>query len=400
MTTTPLDLRPRDDRETRLLLECARASIGPGRAARIRELAAGGLDWARVLKLAERNALRPLLYWHLNTICPERVPADVFAFLRDYFQKNVAFNALLTGELLRLLTVLNERGIEAVAFKGPAIAVQLYGHIGLRQFCDLDILVRPDDVWRASGVLEEQGFGAKLRIPEERRAAFVRQDYARTFHRDDGRTTVELHWGIAERSFGVRFDADAVWRRRASMMLQARAVSVPSAEDLLLMLCVHGSRHGWDKLEGLCGIAELARREDLDWPHVWRNAREMRCQRMLAFALWLAHGLLEAPLPREAAELGESRAFHAVVEDVVREFHVDDVPAPTLARQMAVHLRLRDTYADCARYWAGLALTVTPDDWAAVRLPGPLSVGYPLVRAFRVARKHAVNQHHAAGGRP
>ena len=59
-----------------------------------------------------------------------------------------------------------------------------------------------------------------------------------------------------------------------------------------------------------------------------------------------------------------------------------------------------DSYADRARYWVGLALTETPDDWAAVRLRGPLSLGYPLVRAFRVARKHAANQHQAAGGRP
>jgi Uncharacterised nucleotidyltransferase len=384
----------------RLLIECARASIGPERAGRIRELSAGGLDWTRLLTLAERNGLRPLLYSHLSSNCPERVPPETFAFLRDYFQKNAAFNLLLTGELLRLVALLNDHGIEAMPLKGPAIAVMLYGHVRLRQFGDLDILVRAPDVWRASEIFEAQGFEPQYPIPAERRDAYVRQDYARLFHRDGGRTIVELHWGIAERSFGVRFDADAMWSRRQSMTLQGHTVPSPSAEDLMLMLCVHGARHAWDKLEALCSLAELARREDLDWTYIWRTARDMRCERMLAFPLWLAYGLLDVSLPREAAALADSRAFHAMANRVVRDFYADVVQSQTPTRQLALKMRLKDSYADCARYGVGLAFTAKPDDWAAVRLRGPLSFGYPLVRAFRRARKHATHQHHAAGGRP
>jgi Uncharacterised nucleotidyltransferase len=384
----------------RLLIECARASIGPERAGRIRELSAGGLDWTRLLTLAERNGLRPLLYSHLSSICPERVPPETFAFLRDYFQKNAAFNLLLTGELLRLVALLNDHGIEAMPLKGPAIAVMLYGHVRLRQFGDLDILVRTPDIWRASEIFEAQGFEPQYPIPAEWRDAYVRQDYARLFHRDGGRTIVELHWGIAERSFGVRFDADAMWSRRQSMTLQGHTVPSPSAEDLMLMLCVHGARHAWDKLEALCSLAELARREDLDWTYIWRTARDMRCERMLAFPLWLAYGLLDVSLPREAAALADSRAFHAMANRVVRDFYADVVQSQTPTRQLALKMRLKDSYADCARYGVGLAFTAKPDDWAAVRLRGPLSFGYPLVRAFRRARKHATHQHHAAGGRP
>ena len=390
------DLRPLDDREMRLLVHCARANVEPERAEHIRELAAGELNWERLLKLAERNGLRPLLYWHLSRICAASVPAVTFEFLRDYFRKNSAFSLLLTGELFRLLTMLNDHGVEAVPFKGPAMAVKLYGHVALRQFCDLDILVRARDVWRASQLIEEQGFEPQYRIPKERRTAFVRQNYVQMFFRDGRRTVVELHWGIAERSFAVPFKADAVWARLESMTLQGQTVSVPCAEDLLLMLCVHGSRHGWDKLEGLSSLAELMRCEDnFDWAYVWRRAREMRCRRMLAFALCLAHGLFDAPLPPEAAALSESRAFPAMAGRVVRDFYVDVVQSRTPARQAALHVGLKDSYADCARYWAGLVLTVTPDDWAAVRLRGPLSLGYPLVRAIRVARKRGLN--HSGG---
>ena len=111
--------------------------VDPKRAERISELVAGGLDWQRLWKLSQRNGLSALLYFHLNRICAASVPSAQIDFLRDYFQKNSAFGLLLTGELVRLLKSFAENGIKAVPYKGPAIAVKLYGNLALRQFCDL-----------------------------------------------------------------------------------------------------------------------------------------------------------------------------------------------------------------------------------------------------------------------
>ncbi len=375
-----------------LLIDCARASVEPDRAERIRELAAAGLNWDRLLTLARRNGLAPLLYWHLQKICAASVPARSFASLRDYFHKNTAFSLLLTGELVRLLKLLNDNGINAVPYKGPAIAVKLYGHLALRQFCDVDILVRKSDVWEATRLIQAQGFEPNVLIPEAMRAAFLRQDYVQMFHRDAGRTLVELHWGIAPRFFAVPFDAGAVWPRLEPMPLQGATVFMPCPEDLLLMLCVHGARHSWDKLEGVCGIAELLRRTpDLDWARVWQRSREMHCRRMVVFGLLLAHGLFDVPLPPEAAAMSRSRTLQAMAGNVVRYFQADAVPSPALSRQIAFHLRLKDRSTDQVRYCARMVLMTTPDDWATVRLPGSLSFAYPLVRAIRLARKYGLS---------
>lgn len=388
------------DPEMRLLIHCARATVAPERTECVRALAAGEIDWDRLLTLAERNGLRPLLYAHLSRICATSVPAATLEFLRDYFAKNSAFSLLLTGQLLRLLAALNDHGIEAMPFKGPAIAVKLYGHVALRQFCDLDILVRARDVWRASEVIEACGFEPDFVIPPERRATLVREDYVRMFRDDAGRTLVELHWGFARRSFGAAFDADAVWPRRERMTLSGRTVLMPSAEDLLLMLCVHASKHAWDKLEGISSLAELIRgQKDFGWDYVWQKAGEMHCRRMLTFGLLLTRDLFDVPLPPQAAALGRSPALHKMAGVVVRSFLADDRHSQSYARQAALHLRLKDRYTDRARYCARVALTPTPEDWAAVRLHGPLSLAYPLVRAFRIAR-HGFNQHKAAGGCP
>jgi Uncharacterised nucleotidyltransferase len=383
-----IDLRPHHDREARLLIDCARASIEPERAARIKELATEGVDWHRLLKLARRNGLAPLLFFHLNRICAANVPTGTFEVLRDYYQKNCAFNLLLTGELVRLLKALNDSGISAIPYNGPAIALKLYGHVALRQFCDLDVLIRADDVWKIDRLMLAQGFTAHSVIPEQQRANFVRQDYVRLFHRDSGRTLVEVHWGIAPAYFGTPLNADAVWLRLEPMSLQGATVFMPCAEDLLIMLCVHGTRHGWDKLEGICAIAELIRRTPhLDWERVWQRSREMRCRRLLGLALLLAHGLFEVPLPPQALAMSRSRTLLSLAEKVTRNCCADDEPR-TSSGLMVFQLRLKDRFTDQLRHCVGLVSTPNPDDWETIRLRTPASLTYPLVRAIKLARKY------------
>jgi hypothetical protein len=386
--STCVDLRPRDDREMHLLIDCARAPVEPEGATRTNHFATGGVDWHRLLKLARRNGLAPLLFYHLNKIGAANVPTSTFEVLRDYYQKNCAFNLLLTGELVRLLKALNDNGISAIPYKGPAIAGKLYGHVALRQFCDLDILVRARDVWKVDRLMLARGFTPHSVIPEQQRADFMRQDYVRLFHRDNGRTLVEVHWGIAPAYFGMPFNADAVWSRLEPMSLQGATVFMPCAEDLLVMLCVHGTRHGWDKLEGICAIAELIRRTPhFDWGRVWQTSREMHCRRILGLALLLAQGLFEIALPPEAAVMSRSRSLLFLAEKVVRNCCADDEPR-TSSGLMVFQLRLKDRFMDQLRHCVGLVSTPNPDDWETLRLHTPASFTYPLVRAIKLARKY------------
>ena len=381
-----VDLRPHDDRETLLLLDCARGTLDPETADRIRTRIDAGLNWSRLLALAQRHGLAPLVYAHLSQMSGVSVPAGTLAFLRDFAQRNTAFVLMLTGELVRLLKILEAGGITAIPYKGPALALKVYGNMARRQFGDLDILVRRSDVWKACRLIEAEGFEPVFPLPSTMRARLLSQWYVRTFHREASRTLLELHWDIAERYWAIRFDADAMWRRLEPMELSGATVFVPCAEDLLLMLCVHGVRHGSDKLEGIASIAELVRTPGLDWERVWRESGEMHCRRILAFGLLLAHGLFDLPLPPQAADLSRSPALLAMAATVVRDFVADDPPPRTWRGQVSFQLGLKDSRADQARYWAR-AMTSTPDDWATLWLPEPLVFAYPLVRAVRLARK-------------
>ena len=379
--------------ELELLVQCARAAVEPSRVEPIRQLVTKDLNWDRVIKLAVRNGLSPLLCFHLNQICAANVPAAAMSFLHDHFHKNSAFSVVLTSELTSLLRTFNENGIRAVPYKGPAIAARLYGNLSLRQCGDLDILVREADVWKASELITARGFQSHFSIPETKRNDFVRLSYVQLFRRDAGQTMVELHWGIAPRFFGVRFDAESYWQRLESMTLQGTTIAMPSAEDLLLTLCVHGAKDCWEKLEWVGAIAELMRSpREIDWESVWQRASEMRCRRMVALGLLLVYGLFEIPIPAPAQQTCESKRLWSQAREVVRDFALDESPTQTFLQRVGFHLRLKDNLRDQTTHCARLAFTTTPVDWATMPLPSSLSFVSPVWRAIRLTRKYGIDR--------
>ena len=78
--------------------------------------------------------------------------------MRLKWQLIALYNRHLTAELVRLTGLLKAAGVEAIAFKGPVLAAMAYGSIELRQFVDLDILVRQSDLPRIAEILTAEGY--------------------------------------------------------------------------------------------------------------------------------------------------------------------------------------------------------------------------------------------------
>ena len=129
--------------EAELLVHCARLKIDQTREERISALLDRELDWVRMLALAQRNALVPLLYFHLSRIAPERVPPERLRELRERFQSNSALNVLLTGEMVSLLELFEQNQIPAVPYKGPAICVGIWLLSGALRRPNFIVVARP-----------------------------------------------------------------------------------------------------------------------------------------------------------------------------------------------------------------------------------------------------------------
>ncbi|HEX8336323.1 MAG TPA: nucleotidyltransferase family protein, partial [Pyrinomonadaceae bacterium] len=142
--------------EHELLLLCVHRGGDTHVPERIAGLARAKVEWDYLFLLARRHAVLPLLYRGLGGV--DEVPGDFRARLRDEFRKNATRNTLLAGELARLVRLFQSEGVPLLAYKGPALAQQVFGDITLRRYVDLDVIVRRRDARRAGGLLQSLGY--------------------------------------------------------------------------------------------------------------------------------------------------------------------------------------------------------------------------------------------------
>lgn len=377
--------------EGALLVECARVQMDAPRPDRIRAGVRAGLDWTRVLELARAHGMRPLLFHHLTRVCPGALGPAVLDEMRAGLRQNAARNLVLTRELRALLDMFAAESIQAVPYKGPALAEALYGNLALREFTDLDILVRPADVVRAKALMIARSYRPQYDLPEGLDVAFRRAYCEYTFTDHATGTIVEIQWDLAPRFFSLDFDSDGAWRRLGAGTIQGATVPALSPEDLLFVLCVHGSKHAWSQLEWICGVAELiGQHPRLDWDLVRALAARARAARMLRLGLALARDLLDAPLPRDVEQgVREDRGAGRLAAEIAgRLFEPDSASDGSFARAV-MHMRMREQWGDCVRYAWRLSSTPSARDWAMLSASrSSRALAYP-VRLTRLAWKYA-----------
>jgi hypothetical protein len=296
---------------------------------------------------------------------------------------------MMVQELLGLVARLAGAGIDALPFKGPALAVSAYGNLALRQFADLDILVRERDHASAKALLASLGYRWQAPLTSSQESCYLDFDCQQQFLRDDGEVMVELHWALAPKYFAFAYEGERLWRGLTRASLGGADVLGFCPEDLLLILCAHGAKHSWERLGWICDVAEMIRAHpQLDWARLLAEARELGAERMLRIGLLLAHALLDAPLPVGVArKLERDPAAGRLAASVTARLLGRQQPLTPYAHHV-FHLRARERLRDRCRYLFRLATTPGPREWAVVTLPGSLYFLYYGVRAARLLGKY------------
>ena len=315
--------------ELELLLLCARMQIDEPHVRRILDLLDRGLDWAKVIFLAGRHGLTPFVDRALSGLNSDKVPADVQKHLRSMAQAIRFQNLCAVRELIRILHGLEVAGIAATPYKGPALAAFLCGDLGLRESCDVDLLVRPKDARRARSVVLGLGYSPKRRIADWAQAAHVRLHCSFTFRSTDGLINVDLNWRVLPWYWRIPEVPELEWRRLGRLSLAGTSVPWFSPECTLFLLCLHGCAHKWDTLKWVVDIAEMLRvHPDLDWRGLTDQARRTGSERMVAVGLLLAQDLLGAVLPQPALDTVRfTPEVASLAEDVGRNLDAPD-PKP------------------------------------------------------------------------
>jgi hypothetical protein len=374
--------------EHEFLLCCAAARHDETARTRLRGLARRQLDWNYLLGAAEQHGLLPLLRKRLDEVGV--VPVGLVRACIN----NAGHNLALTGELVRVVSLFEQNGIECLPFKGPALADQLFGSIAMRQFCDIDLLVRVKDVSVAKELLLSRGYKPEFTLSPAREAEYLRSEHAFQFRKDD--FVLELHWRFGSKDQSFPLSPSEVWPRLETRMLQGHRIRALARDDLFLYLCLHGAKHGWERLEWICSLGELARTQPpLDWSALANLAQRNGAVRALHLGLLLIHYVCAAPLP---VELASSILFDRAAEELAAESRADlfSPRQPHSVREFRRHryyLNSRERLADRARIVIFSSARIPhplAKDWELFRLPASMSFLYYLLRPIRLFREYGL----------
>ncbi len=192
----------------------------------------------------------------------------------------------VTAEVVSALVAAD---VHSVVLKGPSLGRRLYGSRDARRTSDVDLLVAPPQLAKATGVLERLGFHRPPTAGGGRG-----RHHASVFMRD-GEPTVDLH-DCLSLSFGVPLAAgEFLSRSRPDPSDPRGEVRILEAHDEFLHLCVHAAAHRFEQLSWLFDLKLYAARSDISLARVRKDAGRRGLSAAVEVALALANRRLGKP---------------------------------------------------------------------------------------------------------
>jgi hypothetical protein len=341
-------------------------------------------DWRCFVSQVGRHRITPLCSAVLKGTGTQ-LPREAETMLTHANERHFLLNFARAAELLQVLDAFQAARIDAMAFKGVALGVQLYDDFNLRAAGDLDLLVRWEDLSRASEIILGRGYRLTTPLrPDGRPIADGLYEYH--FERASDGMILELHWNLnfVHPRFPHSIGLERIGQFSQAVQLAGREVRVPDAETTLLLLCMHGTKHQWSRLNWVCDVAQLLRRSpNLDWDRIEAEAKQVGLRKAVALGLLLAHSLCGVACPAEAIwKLDSFPSVRTVAERLAGE-----IPEPTGQEGggfIRFHARLMDR-PDLLRFlFSRDAIRPTANDEAFLSLPPSLRWLHVLIRPFRL----------------
>jgi len=344
-------------------------------------------DWDLLLELAEEHGVLGLLSKRLAPALHERVPPVAREKLQARMRSQQLFVLGLTADLFEVLEEFDRNTIEAILVKGPIVSLLAYGDPATRNYADLDLLVRHRQILAATQGMQRLGYEAD--VPENAiEAGKIPGEYV--FKRAGRPQLIELHTEPTFRYYPKPMRIEEMYSRRRMVKLDGREIPALSVEDELLLNCIHGGKHFWERLMWIADIALIVgRNRELSWDNVFKAAEEVGAERMLCVGVWLAKQLLGANLPAEVQErVSRDPEVQPLCAQIIGWLPMAGLAPPSLRERALFRMRMAGGGVAGAAYLSRLSLAPTEEDWVEGQEHKRSWVWDAVRRPFRLFRKY------------
>ncbi len=287
--------------EDRLILSCIKINPDQSELELIDKLIPQVSDWDYFISTIIGRGIGPLFYNKLPLLVnANQIPPVVKTKLQQAYYKTLSRSVVLYEHFREAMKLYNEAGIDVIALKGIYLSEKLYGDIGLRQFSDIDLLVKVVDAEKCISILGQSGYHSS----EYKVADFVRRNTEILHYPPmikDG-VSIEIHTKLHKNSEKYKMDVKQVWKNASPVTLNGAKVYVPDIYHQLIHLCLHLDKHfrgghvQFTCFNDICNFVE-SNLNLINWNQLIEICKTYRCESIVFEYLILVHQFMNVSLP-------------------------------------------------------------------------------------------------------
>ena len=258
-----------------------------------------------LIDLAHQHGVLPLVYKTLKSLFENTSPRSlsmskcnpqILTELKVHYMHISQRNMLMSAELIRIMKLLEDNDIEALAFKGPTLSQLAYGDITFRQYSDLDILTQKKDIYKIYSLLKSYGYERLLTLTPVQEKIWIKNTHDMGFMHPTKHIHIEMHWSLLDEDYPMQVNLKDFWKELQEITISGHPLHTFSNENLLIYLCIHGSKHLWERIEWVKDIDLLIRNHKIDWEKIIENVKNSDFYVMFYLGLILSRQLFHTPL--------------------------------------------------------------------------------------------------------
>jgi len=285
------------------------------------------------------------------------------------------------------MNLLQQSSVDAIAFKGPVLGQFAYGSVTMRQYGDLDILIKKSDIQKSVALLVAQGYQPEITLTENTLKTFY--TCVNVIGLQKGSIRIEIHWELLSTNYAIDWDESELWSQHENITINKQSINALSFENHILYLCAHGSKHLFERLEWICDIDRAIRSQgEVDWQHLLEEAQKLGVARMLFLGLALAKLFFDLPLPQEITKKIEVDPHIPSLVQKVITIHYSEEKQEKSYSTFWLLWQMRENLSDRLLFAYRGLFAPKFDDFKFIQLPKQLAFLYPIIRPYRLITKY------------
>jgi len=340
-----------------------------------------------LIGLANQHGILPLVYKTIKSLPTThyQLPAKILPEINAQYMSISKRNMLMSAELIRIIQLLEKNSIKAIAFKGPTLSQILYGDITLRQYGDLDVLVKKEDIYKIDTLLKDLGYQRVLKLTPVQEKIYIQNAQDLGFYHSKNGLLFEMHWSLLNEDYPLKINLDTIWETPQTISINQHKIKTFPTEELLTYLCIHGSKHLWERIEWIKDIDLLIRKKDIDWGKVVKQVDGSGFEAMIYLGLSLAKELFKTPLPKNVTNHISDMKILITLSDFVLENWQS--PKNTF-QQTYIKLKLFPGIKEQAVFLHKILIKPSLNDYQFIDLPKSFYWVYYFVHPYLLIKKY------------